>query len=151
MRRTIVNNPEHASRFVVGSLSHDLVNKPIEGCYAGTKEALLPVYRWVHPVFGVLFGPMIICWMNLFYDNALDKISPARLAPDLQMPVLLVHGEKDRRFPLSFAEKLHRSFKPGQAELFVAEGAGHSDSSLATAYPGAVRRFLQRNGLKAEA
>jgi len=114
----------------------------LEASYAYTEEALLSLYRWVNPFFGYVFGPMIILWMNLFYHNGLDKVSPARLAPDLKMPVMLIHGEIDRRFPLEFAEKLHRSFPAGHAELHVAPGAGHSGASLAEGYSEAVSRFL---------
>ncbi len=117
----------------------------LEACYAYTTEGLLSLYKWFNPFFGTLFGPMIILWLNLFYGNKLETVSPARLAPSLKMPVMLVHGEKDRRFPLAFAMTLRDSFSPGQADLYVAEGAGHSESSLTPGYPDAVRSFLERN------
>jgi pimeloyl-ACP methyl ester carboxylesterase len=60
------------------------------------------------------------------------------------MPVMLIHGEKDQRFPLAFALKLKRGFAPGQAELYVGEGAGHSDSSQTSEYAGAMKSFLDR-------
>lgn len=117
----------------------------LEACYAHTQEGLLSLYKWFNPFFGSLFGPMIIFWLNLFYGNKLETVSPARLAPSLKMPVMLVHGEKDRRFPLAFAVTLRDSFSPGQADLYVAEGAGHSESSQTPGYPDAVRSFLERN------
>jgi pimeloyl-ACP methyl ester carboxylesterase len=117
----------------------------LEGCYAETKTALLSLYRWVNPFLGVLFGPMIIFWMNRFYGNKLDTVSPARLAPSLNMPVMLIHGEKDRRFPLEFAITLKNSFSSGQTELYIAKGAGHSDSSQTPGYPVAVKSFLDRH------
>ena len=117
----------------------------LEACYAHTKEGLLSLYKWFNPVFGTLCGPMIIFWMNLFYGNKLETVSPARLAPTLKMPVMLVHGEKDRRFPLGFAVALKDSFSPGQADLYVAKGVGHSDSSHTPGYAGAVKSFLDRH------
>ena len=117
----------------------------LEASYAFTKEALLSLYRWFNSFFGICFGPMILFWMNLFYRNRLDAVSPARLAPALKMPVMLIHGENDRRFPLDFALKLQRSFAPGQAELFVGRGAGHSDSSQSPGYEAAVKSFLDRH------
>lgn len=117
----------------------------MEGCYAYTREALLSLYRWVNPFFGICFGPMILFWLNLFYGNKLDTVSPARLAVDIKIPVMLIHGEKDRRFPLAFALKLKRSFAPDQVGLYVAEGAGHSDSSRTPGYAGAVKSFLDRH------
>ena len=117
----------------------------LEACYAHTKEGLLSLYKWFNSFFGTLCGPMIIFWLNLFYGNKLETVSPARLAPSLKMPVMLIHGEKDRRFPLAFAMTLRDSFSPGQADLYVAEGAGHSESSQTPGYPDAVRSFLERN------
>jgi pimeloyl-ACP methyl ester carboxylesterase len=117
----------------------------LEGCYPYTNTALLSLYRWFNPFFGVVFGPMIVLWMNIFYRWQLDKVSPARLAPSLATPVMLIHGEKDRRFPLKFAQTLKQSFAAGQIELFVAEGAGHSDSSSTQQYRVAVKRFLDRH------
>jgi pimeloyl-ACP methyl ester carboxylesterase len=116
----------------------------LEACYADTKEALLSLYRWVNPFFGMIFGPMILCWMNLFYRNRLAAVSPARLAPSLKMQVMMIHGEKDRRFPLQFAWKLKNSFPAGQAELYVAPGVGHSDSSRTPGYKTAVKMFLDQ-------
>ena len=116
----------------------------LEACYADTKEALLSLYRWVNPFFGMIFGPIILYWMNLFYRNKLDVVSPARLAPSLKMPVMVIHGEKDRRFPLQFAQKLKNSFPPNRVELYVAPGAGHSDSSKTPGYQPAVKLFLDR-------
>ena len=117
----------------------------LEACYADTKEALLSLYRWVNPFFGMIFGPMILFWMNLFYRNKLDAVSPARLAPLLKMPVMMIHGEKDRRFPLQFAQKLKNSFTSNhRVELYIAPGAGHSDSSKTPGYQPAVRSFLDR-------
>jgi pimeloyl-ACP methyl ester carboxylesterase len=116
----------------------------LEACYAHTEEALLSLYRWFNPWFGNLFGPMILFWMNLFYGNKLGTVSPARLAPGLHMPVMLIHGEKDRRFPLAFALTLKDSFAPGLADMYIAEGAGHSDSSLTPGYPDAVKSFIDK-------
>ena len=117
----------------------------LEASYAYTKEALLSLYRWFNPFFGICFGPMILFWMDLFYRKRLDSVSPARLAPGLKMPVMLIHGENDRRFPLDFALKLQRSFAPGQAELYVGQGAGHSDSSQTPGYEMAIKAFLDRH------
>jgi pimeloyl-ACP methyl ester carboxylesterase len=117
----------------------------LEACYANTREALLSLYRWANIFFGNVFGPMILFWMNMFYQNKLESFSPARLAPLIKMPVMLIHGEKDRRFPLKFAVALKQNFADGQAELYVAQGVGHSDSSKTVGYPKAVQSFIDRH------
>jgi pimeloyl-ACP methyl ester carboxylesterase len=116
----------------------------LEACYADTREALLSLYRWVNPFFGHVFGPMILNWMNLFYKNKLASFSPARLAPLIEIPVMLIHGEKDRRFPLQFALTLKQKFAPDKVELYVAKGVGHSNASATAEYPVAVRSFIER-------
>jgi fermentation-respiration switch protein FrsA (DUF1100 family) len=85
---------------------------------------------------------MIIFWMGLFYKGALEAYSPARLAQSIPMPVMMIHGEKDRRFPLSFALKLRQSFPHERTAFYLAEGAGHSDSSRTGGYGPAVKAFI---------
>ncbi len=79
------------------------------------------------------------------YSNKLDTVSPARLAPGIKIPVMLIHGGKDQRFLLEFALKLKRSFVSGQVELYVAEGVGHSDCNRTPGYADAVKSFLDRH------
>jgi uncharacterized protein len=122
----------------------------LEGCYARTKEGLRSLYRSVNPLFGLLFGPMIVFWMDIYYGFQMDAVSPARLAKTLNIPVLIIHGEKDQSFPLHNAWRLRDSFHAGKAELFVARGSNHSSSSLDPRYPDAIKSFvsrhLQKNG-----
>lgn len=117
----------------------------LESCYARTREALLSLYRGYNWFFGVFFGPMVLLWMEVFYRRGLDSVSPVNLAPAIDIPVLIIHGEKDRDFPLHHAWRLRESFPPGRAELFVAAGADHSSSSLAPGFDGAIRTFLARH------
>ena len=117
----------------------------LEACYADTKEALLSLYRWFNRFFGLVFGPMILFWMDLFYRQQMDAFSPVRIAPKLNLPVMLIHGEKDRRFPLEFALRLKNSFLTGSVELYIAPGVGHSDSSLTAGYKTAIKSFLEKN------
>ncbi|MBW1841368.1 MAG: alpha/beta hydrolase, partial [Deltaproteobacteria bacterium] len=117
----------------------------LEGCYAYTKASLLHLYQWYNPVFGILFGPVVLFWMDMLYKGGLDTVSPARLAPGINIPVLIVHGEKDRRFPLAFVKTLKKRFPAGNASLYIAKGAGHSESSKTAGYEPAVRAFLARH------
>ena len=114
----------------------------LEASYADTYKGLMSLYRWVNPVFGALFGPMILFWMNLFYRGALGRYSPAVLAKEIHVPVMIIHGEKDQRFPLAFALELKQSFPHDRVSFFVAKGAGHSESSTKPGYREAVKAFL---------
>lgn len=117
----------------------------LEGCYARTKEALRSLYRSHNHFFGLIFGPMVVLWMDIFYKFRMDKVSPVRLAHDLDIPVLIIHGEKDRGFPLPNAWRLRDGFPAGRAELFVGKDADHSGSSLTPEYPMAIKSFVNRH------
>jgi len=117
----------------------------LEGCYAHTKEALLSLYRWFNRYFGVCLAPAVLVWMDIIHRANIDSVSAALLAPEIDTPVMLIHGAKDRRFPLSFAEELRRCFPQGPAPLYVAPGAGHSDSSRTPGYVYAVKAFMELN------
>ena len=117
----------------------------LEACYAETRQALMHLYRWANPFFGSCFGPAILAWMSLFYGRTLDELGPARLARSIHVPVMLLHGEADRRFPVSFAHRLRQSFPdPDAVDLFIASGARHSEASRSPHYPAAVRAFLEK-------
>jgi pimeloyl-ACP methyl ester carboxylesterase len=117
----------------------------LEGCYARTKEALLSLYRNYSRFFGALFAPMVVLFMDIFYRFRLDEVSPVRLAPAINIPVLIIHGEHDQNFPLDHAWRLRDSFPAGRAELFVGLEADHSSSSLTSEYPIAIKSFVDRH------
>lgn len=117
----------------------------LEGCYTYTNSALLRLYLEFNLIFGILFGPMIILWMNVFYRKNMRSLSPACLAKKLHMPVLLIHGENDKKFPPKMAQQLQNSFTPGQASVYIAKGAGHSDSPTAPGYEKAIAMFIKNH------
>lgn len=114
----------------------------LEAVFADTYEALMHLYAWANPYFGRWFGPAILFWMNLFYRGQLRRMPPCRLAKEISMPVMIVHGENDRRFPVRFAHELKACFASAPVTLYVASGAGHSTSSATQGYVPAVREFL---------
>jgi pimeloyl-ACP methyl ester carboxylesterase len=119
----------------------------LEACYTDTRTALMNLYRWANPLFGKCFGPAILWWMTLFYGRQMDDLDPVRLARDIRMPVMILHGEADRRFPVAFAHRLRESFpEPDRTELFIARGAHHSETSHSPLYPGVLKAFLSRFG-----
>ena len=135
-----------AGAIIAASLNPDRIRLLfLEGCYARTKEALRSLYTGYNKFFGIFFAPMVVLWMDIFYRFRMDSVSPARLAPDLDIPVLIIHGDEDQNFPLHHAWRVRDSFPDGRAELFVAKGADHSGSSLTREYPIAIRSFVDRH------
>ncbi|GBC63560.1 alpha/beta hydrolase [Desulfonema ishimotonii] len=124
----------------------------LEGSYADVKPALFSLYKSFNRYFGLIFGPAIIFWMDkVLYRERLEALSPVALAPEINVPVLLIHGQSDATFPVAFAKKLARSFPGNGATLWIARGAGHSDSSLQPGYREAVGRFLEAHWFPADA
>ena len=117
----------------------------LEASYPVTREAMLSLYRWFNPVFGRLFGPAIVFLINLFYRNRLDDVDPARMAEHIHVPVMLLHGEKDGRFPVSFVYRIKEAFKKDQVTMYIGPGAGHSDTSKTPGYVPAVTAFLNKH------
>ncbi len=117
----------------------------LEGCYARTREAMFSLYRNQNSFLGPVFAPMVLLWMDIFYRFRLDTVSPVRLAPSIDLPVLIIHGGRDQNFPLHHAWRLRDSFPAGRAELFVSLGSDHSSSSLDPIYPDVLRAFVERH------
>jgi pimeloyl-ACP methyl ester carboxylesterase len=117
----------------------------LEGVFADTHEALMHLYTWANPFFGRYFGPMILFWMNLFYRGRLRRLTPCRLARSIKVPVMLIHGEQDRRFPVRFAYELKACFNAAPVSLYVAPEAGHSEASQTAGYLPAVQDFLEQH------
>jgi pimeloyl-ACP methyl ester carboxylesterase len=87
---------------------------------------------------------MVIFWMDLFYGFRLDKVSPVKLAPQIHVPVLIIHGKRDPTFALHHALRLQDSFPAGKTELFVVSEGEHSTCSLAPDYPDGITAFVNR-------
>lgn len=117
----------------------------LEGCYARTKEALRKLYCNYNRFLGTLFAPIVVFWLDIFNKFRMDKINPIHLAPKIDMPVLIIHGENDQNFPLDNAWRLRDSFPAARAEFFMAKGADHSSSSFTPEYPIAIRAFVDRH------
>ena len=57
----------------------------------------------------------------------LKTVSPINHVADIQAPVLLIHGEKDRKVPVRQSERLYRDLQAAgkSCELLIVPGAGH--------------------------
>jgi pimeloyl-ACP methyl ester carboxylesterase len=66
-----------------------------------------------------------------------------RIAPEIRMPVLLVHGTHDELLPLDFSRALLGRFR-SPAELLVIDGATHGDIHMFDAYLEGIAARLAR-------
>lgn len=80
-----------------------------------------------------------------------DRFESTRAIPDVQSPILMLHGDQDRIVPLSFGKKLFAAAPPQSANkipkrLTILEGADHNDIFIRSLHPmtNAIRAFLQQ-------
>lgn len=64
-------------------------------------------------------------WINAYRSRKLAqrKIDAVALLNSINKPLLIIHGEKDMRFPMSVAEKLHDNVENSQ--LVILKNTGH--------------------------
>jgi dipeptidyl aminopeptidase/acylaminoacyl peptidase len=79
----------------------------------------------------------------------LDRNSPVTLASSIKVPVMLVHGGKDKRAPVQHAEEMREALtKVGNApEWLLAPNEGHGfyDTANRTAFYEKLEAFLAKN------
>jgi pimeloyl-ACP methyl ester carboxylesterase len=80
------------------------------------------------------FGPLatrgeIAAALRLAEQQAafrVDDVSPLALAPRIRVPVLLIHGERDRETAPAHSRRIHDALG-GPRQLLIVPGAGHND------------------------
>ena len=91
-------------------------------------------------------GDFMVEYFGLPWDTAAARAyaahSPVTFAAAVQTPLLIQHGENDRRVPLSQAQKFYRALKAHDAtvEFDIYPGGGH-----VLYEPGLQREQMQRN------
>ena len=115
-----------------------------EGAYVSPKKLLRHVLR---NEFRMRTFPLL--QLLLLFGHIVWKKSPGSV--DLQgilqkhtaLPILFIHGKKDRRVPCAMTEELHKAYG-GKKALYLAENAGHAAVSLSESekFFGELWRFL---------
>jgi len=137
-----------------GSLPPEMVEKRLARCY---RDAARPVEEvaaeWVPAEFFADASPQLAGEMaNVFSDfhpigfrlmaRSLAETDTNDLLPSVEVPTLLLWGERDERSPLSVAERFRASIRG--ARLVVLAGAGHVSNMEAPAlFNDAVRSFAR--------
>lgn len=117
----------------------------LEACFANSEKALLSFYNFGNKYLGTIFGYMIVFWLKVLYGERFKQTHPEKIAPNLPMPVMLIHGEQDQQFPLHMAIALKNSFKQDQmVEMHIALGKDHGESIECPKYKPAIINFLEK-------
>ncbi|WP_437275719.1 alpha/beta hydrolase [Sorangium sp. So ce375] len=79
-------------------------------------------------------------------DEAHRRFSNPELLRHVEIPVLVLHGARDRLLPPDHARENHAAVPHDRKTLHLIDGAGHNDIHLfASDYFGAIRAFLQKH------
>jgi pimeloyl-ACP methyl ester carboxylesterase len=97
--------------------------------------------RWLqeHRIPRRWIGTAILEHVQAVIGERFDHIAPQHRLPDIDCPVLLVHGSRDQTVPLSDARRLQSSLRRG--ELLVVEG-DHDLREALVPHAGHIVRFF---------
>ncbi|MEW5733718.1 MAG: alpha/beta fold hydrolase [Thermodesulfobacteriota bacterium] len=115
----------------------------LEGCFLRVRTAQLRLYRAFNPFFGWIFGPGVLFWTEVLQRFRQPLMDPVRNAGKIRCPVLILHGERDDKFPASYAPKLGRAFAPGQARVFIVPDGDHTSAGETETAKNAVAAFVE--------
>jgi competence protein ComEC len=98
----------------------------LEAPYKALHPAVSAVLRRLRIPFPRTFAALIIRRAGMLAGVPLDSPRPIDLAPKVQAPALILHGEEDPIAPLLDARALALAF-PRPAEVLEVPGAGHAN------------------------
>jgi pimeloyl-ACP methyl ester carboxylesterase len=111
--------------------------------------------HWYIRLFGRL--PAFLAWPAAIVTTGfgswisgldMSSLNPRDWATSVQAPVLLIHGEKDRRIPPDSSREIYARLPSFRKELWLVPGAGHTQafSKNASAYLERVTQFIDAAG-----
>ncbi|MDP8262062.1 MAG: alpha/beta hydrolase [Candidatus Ancaeobacter aquaticus] len=82
-------------------------------------------------------------YTKIFLKIDLSKQSPARSIAEKDIPIFIIHSEKDSQIPALHAEKLLRT-QP-RAQSWVIEAGEHGQLSQSSEYQRRIVQFFEKN------
>ena len=93
---------------------------------------------------GVSFGETQWGGVRKDADDLFREHSPLTYAPNVQTPVLLMHGEDDNRCPISQSEEYFVTLKRLDKDVELVRFPGSAHSFLRSGHPKLRREYLTR-------
>ena len=82
-----------------------------------------PVPKWVAPVF--IPGASLLA--NVLYGIDLSKLAPEQAIKSVHVPILVIHGEADKRIPVEHGIRVHEAAH-AESKMWVVPGTDHGES-----------------------
>ena len=86
-------------------------------------------------------------YARLLLGLRLSDGSPSKAVEELNIPILLIHGDKDSQIPLEHAREIYAQANPNTTELWLVRGADHGFAHAMEGYQYEirVREFFERH------
>ncbi|MEL6392042.1 MAG: alpha/beta fold hydrolase [Bacteroidota bacterium] len=80
-------------------------------------------------------------------DFTPEEVAPEQAARHIDIPVLVAHGDADKRINISHARRIFKNLSSTDKELYIVEGGGHADLGIVggEAYWRKLDGFIMRN------
>ena len=102
----------------------------LEGTYAEVYELIAfevgrktPVPEWIAPVF--IPGASVLA--NVLYGIDLGRLAPERAVENIDLPILVIHGEDDTRIPTEHGIRVHEA-APSGSRRWIVPGTDHVEA-----------------------
>ena len=78
--------------------------------------------------------------------SAVSEAAPIRQVPNINVPILFIHGTEDKLVPYYMMQELYDACHAPIKEMFIVEGAGHADAKAvnSTVYFNRIFSFLNQ-------
>jgi len=115
-----------------------------DSSYARLSNMLNHMYR-IFSIFKYPLSYLTKLYGMVFLGMNIDSINPVDNIKNINVPILLIHAEKDSQIPISEVYLLHNANK--DAELWIVKGADHGESHAINAgkYEKRVIGFFKEN------
>ena len=97
-----------------------------------------------HHIPYIPVGWLVLRYVERVIGFSLDAIAPCHTIHDIHVPVLLVHGKRDRTIPYRDAEQIYQNRSGDQVQLVLLENAGHNSIGAITRHGQLLIDFMAR-------
>ena len=115
-----------------------------EGAYSSPKKILRHVLRDQLRMRTFPLLQLLLLFGRIVWKQSAGVVDlPGILQKHTELPILFIHGKKDRQVPCAMTEELHKSYG-GKKSLYLAENAGHGAVCLSESekFFGELWKFL---------
>jgi fermentation-respiration switch protein FrsA (DUF1100 family) len=113
--------------------------------YSDLAELIRYQIRYLYKAPTFIFYYTIGFLVQLFARFRFSYVRPITAVAESELPILFIHGNKDRFIPTYMSQHLYAAKQKGIKQLLIVDGAGHSDSYIRNReqYEEKVSSFLQ--------